>query len=160
MYTIGQVAQMFDLTISTLRYYDKEGFFPEIKRQGNIRYFGENELEILRIIQCLKKTGLEIKEIRTFIQWLSEGNTSYAKRKQLFEERKAYVEKEIAELQATLSLLKYKCWYYGIALEDGNEDRLKAMLPDRLPEEMQVLYDDYYHKISNEQLKERLNDHA
>lgn len=27
MYTIGQVSEMFDLPISTLRYYDKEGFF-------------------------------------------------------------------------------------------------------------------------------------
>lgn len=27
MYTIGQVSEMFDLPISTLRYYDKEEFF-------------------------------------------------------------------------------------------------------------------------------------
>lgn len=26
MYTMGQVSEMFDLPISTLRYYDKEGF--------------------------------------------------------------------------------------------------------------------------------------
>ena len=37
-YTIGQVSQMFDLPISTLRYYDKEGFFPNLVRKGNIRY--------------------------------------------------------------------------------------------------------------------------
>lgn len=30
MYTIGQVSAMFDLPISTLRYYDKEGFFPNV----------------------------------------------------------------------------------------------------------------------------------
>lgn len=27
MYTIGQVSEMFNLPISTLRYYDKEGLF-------------------------------------------------------------------------------------------------------------------------------------
>ncbi len=42
---------MFDLPVSTLRYYDKEGFFPNLERQGNIRYFSDNELEVLHIIE-------------------------------------------------------------------------------------------------------------
>ena len=66
MYTIGQVSAMFSLPVSTLRYYDKEGFFPNLKRKGNIRYFSDNELEALRIIECLKKSGLEIKDIKQF----------------------------------------------------------------------------------------------
>ena len=33
MYTIGQVSAMFSLPVSTLRYYDKEGFFPNLKRK-------------------------------------------------------------------------------------------------------------------------------
>ena len=35
MYTIGQVSTMFDLPVSTLRYYDKEGFFPILERKGS-----------------------------------------------------------------------------------------------------------------------------
>ena len=58
MYTIGQVSEMFDLPISTLRYYDKEGLFPTMQRDSCIRKFGEKELEALRIIECLKKSGL------------------------------------------------------------------------------------------------------
>ena len=66
MYTISQVSAMFDLPVSTLRYYDKEGFFPNLERKGNIRYFSDNELEALRIIECLKKSGLAIKDIKQF----------------------------------------------------------------------------------------------
>lgn len=66
MYTIGQVSAMFNLPVSTLRYYDKEGFFPNLERKGNIRYFSDNELEALRVIECLKKSGLEIKDIKQF----------------------------------------------------------------------------------------------
>ena len=62
MYTIGQVSEMFKLPISTLRYYDKEGLFPGMERQSGIRKFSERELEALRVIECLKKSGLEIKE--------------------------------------------------------------------------------------------------
>ena len=133
MYTISQVSAMFSLPVSTLRYYDKEGFFPNLERKGNIRYFSNNELEALRIIECLKKSGLEIKDIKQFFIWVSEGSSSYEKRKELFETRKSAVETEIQELQKTLSLLKFKCWYYETAMKDGNEDAINAMLPDKLP---------------------------
>ena len=68
MYTISQVSAMFSLPVSTLRYYDKEGFFPNLERKGNIRYFSNNELEALRIIECLKKSGLEIKDIKNYLK--------------------------------------------------------------------------------------------
>ncbi len=71
----------------------KEGFFPNLERKGNIRYFSDNELEALRIIECLKKSGLEIKDIKQFFIWVSEGSSSY-KKKELFEARKSAVETE------------------------------------------------------------------
>ncbi len=141
MYTIGQVSEMNNLPISTLRYYDKEGFFPNLMRKGNIRYFSDVELEAIRIIECLKQSGLEIKEIKQFFQWVVEGPSSYEKRKELFETRKATVEDEIKAMEKTLALLKFKCWYYETAIKDGNEDGINAMLPDKLPEEIQKLYD-------------------
>ena len=48
---------------------------------------------------------------------------------------------KIQKLQKTLSLLKFKCWYYETAMKDGNEDAIHAMLPDKLPENIQKLYD-------------------
>ena len=141
MYTIGQVSEMLHIPTSTLRYYDKQGFFPHLKRKGNIRYFGDAELEALQIIQCLKRSGLEIKDIKKFFEWLSLGSSTYQNRKELFETRKLAVEHEIQELQKTLSMIKYKCWYYEQAIADGNEDKIHAMLPDKLPDDIQKLYD-------------------
>lgn len=68
MYTIGQVSEMFALPVSTLRYYDKEGLFPEITRKNGIRRFTEKELEALRVIACLKKSGMEIRDVKQFMQ--------------------------------------------------------------------------------------------
>lgn len=87
MYTIGQVSTMFDLPVSTLRYYDKEGFFPNLERKGNIRYFSDNELEALRIIECLKKSGLEIKDIKQFF-------SGYLKAAQAMKKGKNYLKPE------------------------------------------------------------------
>ena len=142
MYTIGQVSEMFHLAITTLRYYDKEGFFPNLVRKGNIRYFSDNELEALRIIECLKQSGLEIKDIKQFFEWVTEGSSSYTKRKELFEHRKAAVKEEIKQLEKTLAMLEFKCWYYDTAIADGSEDKINAMLPDHLPKDIQKLYNE------------------
>ena len=142
MYTIGQVSEMFHLPISTLRYYDKEGFFPNLERKGNIRYFSDNELEAIRVIECLKRSGLEIKDIKQFFEWVTEGSSNYAKRKELFEHRKAAVKEEIKQLEKTLAMLEFKCWYYDTALADGSEDKINAMLPDHLPKDIQKLYNE------------------
>ncbi len=53
MYSIGQVSAMFDIPVSTLRYYDKEGLFPNLQRSGNTRRFGEDELELLYYVAYL-----------------------------------------------------------------------------------------------------------
>ena len=141
MHTIGQVSEMFQIPISTLRYYDKEGLFPDMARSSGIRRFSETELEALRVIECLKKSGLEIKEIRQFMEWCSEGSSTYADRKRLFEARKASMEAKMRELEKSMAMIEFKCWYYEQALADGNEDRLNEMLPDKLPRKIQALYD-------------------
>ena len=94
MYTIGQISEMFQLPISTLRYYDKEGLFPDLERSSGIRRFSEKEIEALRVIECLKKSGLEIKDIKLFMEWCSEGSATYQRRKELFERQKEIVQKK------------------------------------------------------------------
>lgn len=139
-YTIGEVSEMFDIPISTLRYYDKEGFFPDMERISGIRKFSENEIETLRIVDCLKKSKLEIKEIKQFIDWTRLGAKTYEERRDLFEQQKKNVQKEIEELEKTMSMLKYKSWYYEQAIKDGSEDRLHDMIPDKLPKEVREWY--------------------
>lgn len=118
MYTIGQIAKMFHLPISTLRYYDKEGLFP----------------------------GMEIKDIKQFMEWCSAGSCTYPQRKELFLNQKKAVENEICRLEKVLDMLRFKCWYYEQAIKDGSEDRLNEMLPNNLPVEIQAMYDHAHEK--------------
>lgn len=141
MYTIGQVSEMFGLPISTLRYYDKQGLFPEMERISGIRKFSDTELEALRVIECLKKSGLEIKDIKQFMDWCVEGPSSYSKRRELFVRQRETVETEIAHMNKVLDMLKFKCWYYEQAMQDGSEERIKGLIPDRLPEGIRQAYE-------------------
>ena len=53
-YTVGETARMLHVPASTLRYYDKEGLLPSVERtSGGIRMFKDDDIEWLRIFDCL-----------------------------------------------------------------------------------------------------------
>lgn len=141
MYTIGQVSELCGLPASTLRYYDKEGLFPNLQRDSGIRRFGEQELEALRVIDCLKKSGLELRDIKQFMAWCTEGSATYPQRRALFLKQKEQVEADLERMNQVLDMIKFKCWYYEQAIKDGNEDRLRTMSPEEMPEEVRRTYE-------------------
>ena len=81
-------------------------------RSSGIRRFSESEIEALRVIECLKKTGMEIKDIKQFMDWCAEGPSTYTKRKKLFEDRKKALEEQLQELEKNMAMIEFKCWYY------------------------------------------------
>ncbi len=140
MYSIGEISKMFQLPISTLRYYDKEGLFPHLKRVNGVRQFSESEVETLRVIDCLKKSGLEIKEIKEYMSLCSLGNTTLKQRKAIFEKQKEEVLQEMENLQKVLSMLNYKCWYYDQAIEKNDEAYVQALSFNQFPPQIQQYY--------------------
>ena len=123
MYSIGEVSEMFDLPVSTLRYYDKEGLFPDMMRVSGIRKFSDRELETLRVIE-----------------WCAMGKETYPQRRAMFQRQRQNIEAEIERMNQALDMLKYKCWFYDQAMKGVSEDQLHAMIPDSMPEEIQVAY--------------------
>lgn len=124
---------MFQLPISTLRYYDKEGLFPHLKRVNGVRQFSESEIETLRVIDCLKRSGLEIKDIKEYMALCSLGNATLKQRKAIFEKQKEEVLQEMEKLQKVLSMLNYKCWYYDQAIEKNDEAYVQALSFNQFP---------------------------
>lgn len=141
MYSIGEVSEMFDLPVSTLRYYDKEGLLTNLEKDksGN-RKFNENNLEALRVIECLKKSGMQIKDIKEFMHWCSLGDKTITKRKEMFLKQKENIESEIKELQKALNMINYKCWYYSEMEKDGNEKRMKNITLKDMPNEIKEIW--------------------
>ncbi len=140
-YTIGEVSAKFHLPISTLRYYDKQGLLLTLKRdRSGVRRFSEETIEALRLIECLKKSGMQIKDIKEFMLWCQEGNKTISKRKQMFFRQRSHIQNEILELQKALQLIQYKCWYYEEAEKDGNEKRVKNMTLYEMPDDIKKIY--------------------
>ena len=122
MYTIREVSEMFGIPATTLRYYDKEGLLPYVGRKDSgYREFSDHDIQMLRVIECLKKSGMSIKEIRQFADWVQMGDVSLKERLEMFQNRKRAVEQQMEELKKTMELIDYKCWYYETALAAGTE---------------------------------------
>lgn len=136
MYTVGEMAKRLGVPASTLRYYDKEDLLPFVERSsGGIRMFTDRDYEWLKVIECLKQSGLSIKEIRAFISMVQRGDpSSLVERHRLFQDRKAAVEKQIEEMRETLAILEFKCWYYEQAIQEGTEENVRSLSVEEIPE--------------------------
>ncbi len=137
LYTVGEISKRVSIAPSTLRYYDKEGLLPFVERsKSGIRMFKDSDLEWLSIIECLKKTGMPIKEIKKFVDWCIEGDSTIEQRLELIDRRKEAVLKQIEQLKQTLDTLNYKHWYYETAKEAGTCDVHKTLKDEDIPEEI------------------------
>lgn len=137
VYTVGEMAKIIGVAPSTLRYYDKEGLLPFVERSGSgIRIFGEQDLNTLSIIHCLKQSGLSIKEIKSFIDMVQQGDETIDERLELFEKRRIILEKQIEEMQKTLKVLNYKCWYYQTAKKEGSTEAVDKMPLSKMPKDI------------------------
>ena len=128
LYTVGEMAKIMGVPASTLRYYDKEGLLPFLKRSsGHIRMFDEGDYEALQVIECLKAAGLSIKDIKAFMAMAKEGDSTLARRLELFQKRREILEERMQDIKRTLDLICYKCWYYETAQAAGTEDAVKDL---------------------------------
>ena len=152
MYTIGQVSEMFNLPVSTLRYYDKEGLFPFMQRASGIRQFSDTEIAALKLIECLKKSGLEIRDIKQFMEWCQEGSRTYELRKRLFERQKAAVEKEMKKM---LERKVLSCNKKEIIPADEMEFR-KVLSKTNIHTDFARLLDEYYRNDIKEYIFDRI----
>lgn len=121
-YSIQDISKKTGLTISTLRYYDKEGLFPNLERkESNYRVFTELELETLKIIACFKKAGLSIPEIRKYMELIQKGDETLKERLDIMVHQKEALEKQKKEIEESIACVEWKISYYEQALQDGTE---------------------------------------
>lgn len=98
-YTVGEMANIMGVSASTLRYYDKEGLLPFVERtSGGIRMFKKQDYEWMKIIECMKRAGMPIKDIRDYIELALEGDATIHERLQLFQNQKRLVQEQMKSL--------------------------------------------------------------
>ncbi|MCI1986982.1 MAG: MerR family transcriptional regulator [Lactobacillus sp.] len=121
-YTIGEIAAKYHVSVPTLRYYDDAGLLPFVKRNANgQRVFTDDDLGYLEVIDCLKRSAIPLRDIRTFMEWCVQGDATLPQRYQFMIDQEQALEQRIQVLQANLAFLRWKKWYYAHANEAGTE---------------------------------------
>ena len=123
-YTISEAAEKTGLPPSTIRYYDKEGLLPNIKRKNGIRVFEDMDLRLMGLLTCLKNTGMPIKRIRDYVELTSKGDETLQERYEIIKAQRQFVLDQIEQLQYYLEELDFKDWYYNKALAAGSESAI------------------------------------
>ena len=140
IYTVGEMAQKLGVPASTLRYYDKEGLLPFVERSsGGIRMFRESDFEWLQVIRCMKKAGMPIKDIRQYIELALQGDNTIDTRLEMFRHQQEVLKQQMEELQHTMQMVEYKCWFYETAKAAGTMDALGAMTDADVPEQFRAI---------------------
>ncbi|MEN2353579.1 MerR family transcriptional regulator [Limosilactobacillus fermentum] len=94
----------------------KNGLLPFVKQdQNGRRAFVDNDFNFLKVINCLKKSGVPVKDIAGFI------NLCIAERYDYLDQEETVIEAKVAELQEQLDFLRFKKWYYKTSLQAGTE---------------------------------------
>ncbi|SEO82165.1 DNA-binding transcriptional regulator, MerR family [Paenibacillus sophorae] len=113
-YTIGQVAEKSNLSIHTLRYYEKEGILPFIKRnEGGIRIYEEEHIEWLKFICCLRDTGMSISQLKDFVELTVQGDGTTEQRIQMLELQKKTVQEQVNTLMSYIGMIDFKIDMYS-----------------------------------------------
>ncbi len=120
-YTIGQVAKMQHLTISQIRYYDKQGLFPFLQRnEKGDRVFDEEALKYLEMILCLKNTSMPIQKIKQFIDWSMEGESTVLQRLALMKQQETNVLQLMQDTEKNLKKIQQKIAKYENEITSAN----------------------------------------
>lgn len=122
-YSISETAKKLNISAYTLRYYDKEGLLPFVDRDKNgTRIFKNSDFFMLYIIECMKTSGMPIKEIKHYIDLFMQGDETMKERYDVLATQQELVKTKISELEKCLSMLKYQLWYYEEAIGHSTPD--------------------------------------
>ena len=127
-YTIKKVSEMTGLSIPTIRYYDKEGLLPDLQRkESGYRVFSDRDLEAIDLIECVKESGLTIREIRHFMSLVRQGDVTLEERLAIYQMHIARLEEKLTAVQNALEHSRRTLAFYEIAAKTGSEETAKDL---------------------------------
>ena len=111
--TIAEVSKKFDLSIDTLRYYERVGLIPKVPRnKSGIRNYGETDLNWVEFIKCMRGAGIPVEALIEYVALFQQGDCTIEARKQILLEQRDQLLERMSEMQQTLERLNLKIENY------------------------------------------------
>ncbi|MFD2330927.1 MerR family transcriptional regulator [Cohnella sp. GCM10020058] len=112
--SISEASAELDIPDSTIRYYEKMGLLPLIERdKAGRRIFSEDQMTLLGTVMCLKNTHMPISDIKQYVDWIVEGDSTLERRLEMMNNHKQAVLDEMALMTESLKGIDYKIDRYA-----------------------------------------------
>lgn len=121
---IKDASKKLNISIYTLRYYDKEGLTPFVKKDENgVRKYTEEDLEWIRLLMNLRDIDMPISNIKEYIQLYLQGDKTIDERRDLMCRYTEYIKKKIENTINNLEMAIRKLKQYDSAVADILDDK-------------------------------------
>lgn len=135
MYSMKEACQLTNMTYENLKFYCKEGLVPNVKRdQHNYRVFNEHDIKWIQSLNCLKKCGMTIAEMKEYLLLCLQGESSIPQRKQILEIKRKALIASMKELQDSIDFIDWKQGFYDDVLS-GKTVYYSNLIPEQYPSE-------------------------
>lgn len=117
LYTMKETCTQVEMNYEALKFYCREGLVPNVKRdQNNFRLFDERDIAWIKGVQCLRKCGMSIREIKQYMEYCLQGQDTIPERKEMLEQTRQQLTEKIKVLQDNLKYIESKQQYYDDVL--------------------------------------------
>ncbi|MDR3056025.1 MAG: MerR family transcriptional regulator [Zoogloeaceae bacterium] len=118
---IAEVSKKYDITPDTLRYYERIGLIPKVRRKGNIRDYSEADCGWVEFIKCMRGAGMQVEALIEYVALFQQGDATADIRKQILIKQRERLREKHATLQKILERLDYKIANYSQSLRAAEQ---------------------------------------
>ncbi len=130
MYSMKEACRLTNMTYENLKFYCNEGLVPNVKRDShNYRVFDEHDINWIKSLNCLKKCGMGISEMKEYLRLCMEGSDTIPERKEILDEQRKALLKSMAELQQAINYIDWKQSFYDDVLA-GKTEYYSYLVPE------------------------------
>lgn len=124
---IAEVSEKYGLSADTLRYYERVGLIPPVRRnEGGIRDYDELDLRRVDFIKCMRGAGLPVEILIDYMGLVQQGDSTIEARKEILIEQRDLLAARMEEMQKTLDRLNYKIDVYEKALLKKEKEMIQV----------------------------------
>lgn len=120
---IKEVAEKFEITADTLRYYEKIGMIPEVTRtDSGIRNYQEDDLRWVELAICMRRAGLPVETMVEYVSLYQQGVETFDERLELLKGQMGKLIEQRENINVMIDRLDVKIKRYQQASREGNSD--------------------------------------
>lgn len=117
MFTMKEACEQTQLSYETLKFYCNQGLVPNVKRdKNNHRIFDKRDIAWINSLNCLKKCGMSINEMKEYINLCLIGETTIPERKVILDIKKKALLEQLKQVEDCIAYIDWKQNFYDDVL--------------------------------------------